>query len=266
MIRISLQYAILLILFILLSIGAQSCTETSSDHKESQEVLIYDGHYDNFLQYWKENTEDEIHRDKSASMHRHLHIRLHQDTLNSELAHLELYEGRNNKTQVLVRKIKTQWSEGRLVSDSLELELKGDTVIAHALYDIDTSSPYIFLKCRYFSGWLQYPMPDNPDSIYFQADLKMHDQGGMVELDIEGIDYTAELTQLQFAHTIDLMKLAIYEEPLNQVGINSRSISYTWTSPEAKRLGINLRKIISGWTLIEENYINSNTMKNEKEN
>jgi len=111
-----------------------------------------------------------------------------------------------------------------------------------------------------FSGWIQYPMSEFSDSIYANRDLVIHDQGGMAELQLNGVDYTVELTQLQFAKTIHIMKLAVYDMPIDSVGINSKSISYTWTTPEAKRLGINLRKVISGWTFIEPGYVNSNNL------
>jgi len=88
----------------------------------------------------------------------------------------------------------------------------------------------------------------------------------MADIDFEGKRYTAELTQLLFGQKLAIMKLAIYDMPLDSVEINSRSISYTWLNPEAKRSGINLRKVTSGWTLIEPGYINSdNTEFSKKE-
>ena len=123
------------------------------------------------------------------------------------------------------------------------------------------------MKCRFFSGWIQYPLPDIPDSTFMMRNLKIHDQGGMQQLflaDGTPIDYTIELTQLVYGKRISIMKLAIYDMPKDSVDYNSRSISYTWTNPEAKRIGVNLRKIGSGLTLIEPNYMNSNNTKFKK--
>ena len=94
----------------------------------------------------------------------------------------------------------------------------------------------------------------------------MHDQGDRIQLQFpDGSlgEYTVELTQLVYGKKIAIMKLAVYDLPASKLEINSRSISYTWTNPEAKRIGINLRKIVSGWTLIEPGYLNSNNMRKE---
>jgi len=123
----------------------------------------------------------------------------------------------------------------------------------------------VFRPCRYFSGWIQYPPDINePEELYSLRNLEIHDQGGYVELDVDGVDYTVELTQLIYADTLRIMKLAVYDMPLAEVDINSRSICYTWTQPDAKRLGINIRKVLSGWTLIEPGYVSSNNNLNKK--
>ncbi len=126
--------------------------------------------------------------------------------------------------------------------------------------------PYRMLRCRFFSGWIEYPLPENPDSTFRMGNLKLHDQGGIIQLTLEDgtkSDYSVELTQLVYGKQIAIMKLAVYQEPFENIDYNSRAISYAWTSPEAKRLGINLRKIVSGWTLIEPGFINSNNMNQE---
>ena len=126
--------------------------------------------------------------------------------------------------------------------------------------------PYQFLRCRYFSGWIQYPEDlNNPDELTDVRGLTLHDQGDVAGVIINGQNYCVELTQLVYAHTISIMKLAVYDESPTQLGINSRAISYTWTNPEAKRLGINLRNIISGWTYIEPGYLSSNNMTRSEE-
>ncbi len=229
------------------------------------------GDYDNFLQYWKENTNDNRHRDTISETHEHIHIKIEAvDSVGNE-ANVSYYKDRNNKEYSLTEKwhfekeqngswqIKREGKADITLSKSESgwssdyFNIRGDTLLINHPSHTDKFSrdPYKLIRCRYFSGWLQFPIPDIPDSTYFQSNLRIHDQGGMVELDIPDADYTAELTQLEYGHRIKLMKLAIYDISLEEVGINSRSISYTWTSPDAKRLGINLRKVVSGWTLVE---------------
>jgi len=145
-----------------------------------------------------------------------------------------------------------------------KIQLNGDTLTwigGHPLLENEAGEDYQFQRCRFFSGWIQYPLPDIPDSTYRQANLRIHDQGDLVQLKLPNgtvENYTIELTQLVYGKTIAIMKLAVYDQAASEVAFNSRSISYTWTSPKAKRIGINLRKIVSGWTLIEPGYINSN--------
>lgn len=145
-----------------------------------------------------------------------------------------------------------------------KLVLEGDTLYMQGagLFG-ETDLPYRMLKCRFFSGWVEYPLPEDPDSTYRMGNLRLHDQGGIVQLklgDGTPTDYSVELTQLVYGKRISIMKLAVYQEPFEDIHYNSRAISYTWSNPEAKRLGINIRKIVSGWTLIEPGYVNSDNM------
>ena len=224
------------------------------------------GSFDNFQQYWKENTEEEIHKSKSGDIHRHLHIKVSKKG-ERELK-ISIYEGRNNEKHlsehyVFLDDPKTQIDSNRIATSEGELTLENDVLGVNGFgIDIDGMiESYQLMRCRYFSGWIEYPNPEDDTDVYRIGNLSLHDQGGAIQLDLEGIEYTVELTQLVFAHTIKIMKLAIYDLPMSQLEINSKAISYTWTTPEAKRLGINLRKIISGWTFIEEGMVNSDTMK-----
>ena len=229
-------------------------------------MINISGQYNNFQQYWGENTDDEIHKSESENRHRHFHlsIKLSED---SDYYYLDLYEGRNEAIKLS--------TDRKITVDQILITEKGFKSIDQSIVcedgvlflyqwteiDIRRGEPYIMKSCRYFSGWIQYP-PDisAPDDLYDQRELVLHDQGAMVELDVEGLDYTIELTQLVYGHTIHIMKLAIYDLPLSQVDINSKAISYTWVNPDATRVGINLRKVITGWTLMEEGYINSNNL------
>lgn len=240
-------------------------------------TLFNGNHFDNFQQYWKEQNDDELHKDKSGQKHQHIHVKcsVHKDSKNK--LQFDFYTGRNNtqklhtvvmfitqngvelngqNKQITFTEHGFEFSDGSLIMEHNIMHLKG-----FGINSAPTNTPYVLQKCRYFSGWIQYP-PElkDPDTLYSLRDLEMHDQGGMVALDVEGIDYTAELTQLVYAHSIEIMKLAIYDLPMKEVDINSKAIAYTWCNPDATRIGINIRKAISGWTLIEPNYKNSNNL------
>jgi len=260
-------------------------TENNSETFQSPSEFLK-GDFDNFQQYWKQNTEDAQHKDQSNDRHEHVHIKfISADTISNRY-NVEFYTERNNRNKIGSQnwqfqnendnwtltidedsEIKLSVSEDGFKSEDGLIHISGDTLQISDIPFLNqqTEASYKLVRCRYFDGWLQYPMPDISDSTYSLRNLQIHDQGGMVELDLPNVDYTAELTQLVFAHKIRIMKLAIYDVPMSEVGINSKSISYTWTNPEAKRIGINLRKLISGWTLIEEGYVNSTNL-NKKSN
>lgn len=222
------------------------------------------GEYNNFQQYWQENTEEEMHRVVASHPHEHRHL----ECLKTEEANkllVKLYAGRAKENLISEQTLKFRNNE--LASDSPGFfKLKdGDIYLSGFGFLEDClEAPYVFKPCRYFSGWIQYP-PDikDPDELYSLRDLEIHDQGGYAELDVEGVDYTVELTQLVYAKTLRIMKLAIYDIPKSEVGINSKAISYAWVEPDAKRIGINVRKVLSGWTFIEPGYISSNNNLNK---
>lgn len=237
-----------------------------------------EGDYNNFQQYWKENTDDEIHRDTSGNVHKHLHVTIRAISTGEQLYEVTYAEGRLNPKTILQQEWQLKdviiiidqqakaikFTEDGFKTDDGEIEFSNAQLhLSPALLQLDgTNSPYSLRTCRYFSGWIQYPPDVNiPDELFSLRDLIIHDQGGLAEIEIDEQIYTVELTQLVFAHTIFIMKLAIYKESTAELGINSKAISYTWTNPEATRIGINLRHIISGWTLIEPGFINSNNLK-----
>ena len=240
------------IFFALCGFSTLSCqVQTTSTSSSSNVQVSPVGEWDNFQQVWLENTDTDMHRVKVEKKHRHYHLSIDSLADTPDSLSITFSAGRNGQEKL-----------GSAIVALDQIRHKQDTLWVDQIAMLDENpSDYRFLKCRTFSGWLQYPMPGFPDSTYFQRNLELHDQGGMVELDIEGVDYTVELTQLAYAKTIKIMKLAVYEMPMDSIGINSYAVSYTWTNPEAKRLGINLRKIVSGWTLIEPGYINSNNLK-----
>lgn len=253
--KMKTEIKILSTIFILA--GVVSCKENIKKVEETaQEQSTIVGKWDNFQQYWLENTETDIHRVETDDKHRHLSLKIEET--NSGKLNVEIREGRNGKT--LVEKI--TWEDALLGYDVLKIE--GDTLLLGGNAPFKNKDPYKFIRTRKFSGWIEVPMPQYTDSIYRQRNLEIGDQGGMAELNVEGIQYTAELTQLLFGHKLAIMKLAIYDIPLDSVQINSRSISYTWLNPEAKRTGINLRKVTSGWTFIEPGFINSDNTKFDK--
>lgn len=223
------------------------------------------GSYDNFLQYWKENTEEDQHGTKVDIKHRHLHIKFAN-------GQVEVYEGRNNTTFIEKSDYIIDNYSGKLFgingafSDDERPESDNYIYLKNGILEIkgfkhfDNPLPYILKSCRYFAGWIMNLLPDT-EAEYNRLDhLIMHDQGGMSELVYQDKVYIVELTQLEFAHTIKVFKLAFYDTPLSKVGINSKAFAYSWVNPEARRIGMNLRYVQSGWTMIEEGYVNSDNL------
>ncbi len=239
--------------------GLISCNTSVEKSKEvilDQKQKIFIGEWDNFQQYWLENTAESKHRVETDDKHRHFSLRISEKENSSFL--VALHEGRNGKH--LVEEM--TFSEVDLSSSDFKIDK--DTLWIGNRKQFKNKDPYKFVRVRKFSGWIEYPMESESNGVYHQGNLEIHDQGGMVELDVEGVDYTVELTQLLFAKKLAIMKLAIYDIPMDSVGINSRSISYTWSNPDSKRIGINLRKVVSGWTFIEPGYINSDNTNFKK--
>lgn len=235
--------------FLILFIACKENNTIQTPISKTLQDVAFEGNWDNFQQYWLENTETTIHRMETDDNHRHFSIKI--KTTENDTFLLELREGRNAEHFVATKKLtKTDLSGPDFKIDGDTLYVKGDS-------HFKNKDPYRFVRTRKFSGWIEVPLPQYKDSIFRKSNLEIHDQGGMAELQIDGIEYTVELTQLLFGQKLPIMKLAIYDMPLDSVQINSRSISYAWLNPKAKRTGINLRKVVSGWTLVEPGYINS---------
>ncbi len=234
-----------------------------------------EGSYNNFLQFWKENTEEVLHREQVKSPHPNIHLAIKKKGVDNYI--LTTSEGRdeNNKIaeHLLTKNGDNFFMDGaELIYDPESFSLKsehGEIIISndaihwkgYSLSDFDCTDYYILKKSRLFSGWIQYP-PDieKPDDLIDLRDLNIHDQGGIVEFNHESTYYTVELVQLVYAHSIEIMKLAIYDCPTSALTIHRKAISYTWVNPSASRIGLNLRNIITGWTLKEPGYINSNNL------
>lgn len=249
-----MKKTVTLFVLILLVFSCKETKKTAPIAQIEEQTLV--GNWDNFQQYWLENTETDIHRTETDDKHRHLSLRVEEG--NEGDFSVELREGRNG--QHLVEKMTLTDAD----LSGPDFRMDGDTLFVSGRKQFENKDPYKFIRNQKFSGWIEVPLPQYGDSIYRESNLEIGDQGGMVELNIEGVQYTAELTQLLFGQKLAIMKLAIYDMPMDSVGINSRSISYTWLNPEAKRIGINLRKVTSGWTFIEPGFINSDNTKFDK--
>lgn len=292
------SYGILGIIFILIS-----CKEIPQETPPAIQVDILEaivGEYDNFQQCWQENTQEGIHKVEIQEKHKHIHTVIRK-TETPDWLYIRHSEGRDSSKVMQesgwhISRLDRQWEVKEYDwSDELtslselpkpqrqfqwnqsgagftsnigeELwEIRGDTLFVQDAQEnlFSNKEPYRLLRCRFFSGWIEYPLPAIPDSMYRMGNLRIHDQGGIVQLVLgDGIknDYSVELTQLVYGRQLSIMKLAIYQEPFEDIHYNSRSISYTWTTPIAKRIGINLRKVSSGWTFIEPGFVSSNNMK-----
>ncbi len=273
-------------------LGLFFCASLSAQNTSDLFASYLRGEWDNFQQCWLENTETESHRIATAYPHRHLHSVFTPDSSTGlSQWRVEHYEGRQQRLLARYTMHLSEHSNGQLQTDfwpatpdsspdarpfsirwtlangiflgqqkqrhSLYV-LKKDTLLLldEDLFQQPDSTPYRLLKCRFFRGWIQYPMEHiHKDSVYFYSGLTLHDQGGTAQLQFSDKtlgEYTVELTQLVHSRRTPILKLAIYTEPPEQLHWNSRAVAYSWADPAARRIGVNIRKVVSGWTLISE--------------
>lgn len=263
-------------------------------------ITFLNGEFDNFQQAWQENTEEDIHRVEVAEKHRHVHTIFEKhstSSVNNMHFVLNHYENRNSRdivdqhylsivynpeentlisefknakfpTEIITWELEEESIKGTASNNNTSLFLEGNQLIINQKEGFfQNSAPYKMIKCRFFSGFIEIPNPENPDVMIRMGDLKLHDQGDMVQFAYEDGTkgaFIVELTQLVFAKRLAIMKLGIYEELIEDIHYSSRAMSYTWTNPDAKRIGINLRKMLTGWTYIEPGFVSSNNMDLEK--
>jgi len=259
-----------------------------------------EGSFDNFQQAWQENTVEEIHRIEVEQKHRHLHTiikKLADSGEQESLFSLVHFENRNKEKSVgkhelnlrynseknqVTSELKNEFPSGEILfwqeekgvisakseNGNTKIEIINNQMLIHQKEGFfNNPTAYKMIKCRFFSGFIEIPNPDNPDTMIRMGDLKLHDQGDMVQFvyeDGKKGKFIVELTQLIFAKRLAIMKLGIYDEPLEDIHYSSKAMSYTWTNPDAKRIGINLRKMLTGWTYIEPGFVSSNNMDLDK--
>lgn len=226
------------------------------------------GEWDNFRRCWMENEETENHRLPTAHPHRYLHSVFERDkAAGPRVWRVEHYEGNRRRllvcyamylkelpdgqwqtdfsalhtgasSQAIPAPIRWRLAEDAFISQSLDgtssFILKKDTfwLLDKGLFDQPDNVPYRLLKCRFFHGWIQYPMNHiRPDNVYFFAGPTLHDQGDVAQLRLsDGAtgEYTAELTKLVHSRRTPIMKLAIYTALPEQLHWNSRAVAYAW--------------------------------------
>jgi hypothetical protein len=252
-----------------------------------QHLLV--GDFDNFQQVWQQNTDTPAHVVMTDHPHRLLHsvVRLSETEANALVAthytnrdvtqvistELYVFDGLSMRIFELNNSESSTDYTSVSASETVIWKQNGDlwhgqgtsrryVLTANGLEAIDTQTNGLFyntgkenfrlLRCRFFMGWIEIPHPNDVTQIYRFPNLRLHDQGDKVQLQMPDGSlgkYTIELTQLVFGHTIFIMKLAVYELNSTDVSYNSHSVAYTWTNPDAQRIGINLRYILTGWTL-----------------
>jgi len=104
-------------------------------------------------------------------------------------------------------------------------------------------------RARTFEGWTAIlksgatdsATQDAPADAYAgQTKLQIHDQGELVKINDK---YSVQLAQLTYKTGIKVLKLGVIDNT------SGKTVSYTWTNPEAERIGINLRWLQAGFTL-----------------
>lgn len=263
-------------------------------------IAFFDGAFDNFQQAWQENTEEDLHRVEVEQKHRHIHtifekhssstsndihyVLTHYENRNKEVKAGQHYlsvayddatqklisefKGANSPTETIIWRLKNESIEGVSTSDNTIFNVTDNQLFIQQKEGFfENPFPYKMIKCRFFSGFIEIPNPDNPDTMIRMGDLTLHDQGDMVQFTYEDGqkgEFIVELTQLVFAKRLSIMKLGVYDESMENIHYSSKAMSYTWTNPDAKRIGINLRKMLTGWTFIEPGFVSSNNMDLDK--
>ena len=218
------------------------------------------GTYSSFQQAWQEHAPQEVHRVPSASPHGCLEV-IVQDggevrvvaDRQREVAR-EAWEARAGG---IVLPPGSMFTSVEVTPDGLAATVQDG--------EWANRQPYRLLRARPFRGWIEVPEggpydPEvGPDTVYRRtASLRLHDQGGLAETaDAHGQVQTVELTQLVYARSLRILKLAVYAVPAREVTYDSHAVAYTWTEPDARRIGINLRDVVSGWTLDAPGLANS---------
>ncbi len=257
-------------------------------------VNMITGEWNNFQQCWLENTSTDIHRVDAKEKHKHIHsVYRHMGGTSSWIvSHYEkgdtsillgkrwMNAVEDKVNQSIICRVYKFDGEGKVDSGKIHEEIiwkfhdgkyfgtvRGESgtsfilsndalhILNNGLFKHSFQEAYRQIKCRFFSGWIQYPMDHiKKDSVFFYSGLKLHDQGGAIQLTFpDGSlgEYTVELTQLVHSRKTYIMKLAVYAMDKKYLDWNSHSEAYSWAEVGAKRLGINIRKVVSGWTLIE---------------
>ncbi len=106
-------------------------------------------------------------------------------------------------------------------------------------------------KVRWFTGWSAIVKTDEPkmamqdfprEAYNGNRNLMIHDQGHTIKVSDK---YSIQLAKLKYSETLEVMTLKVIDNA------SGKTISYSWTNPEAERIGINLRWLQAGLTLKE---------------
>tara|TARA_R110002110_G_scaffold415765_3_gene655263 strand:- start:26833 stop:27813 length:981 start_codon:yes stop_codon:yes gene_type:complete len=141
----------------------------------------------------------------------------------------------------------------RLTSNEIWIADKATDAQGNYIFGADT--PHKNRKVQRFSGWMGVKKSSvdpeyQGDEMFFNGDISIHNEGGIVALvDDEGspTGYSIQLARLTYQNTrTAILKLGIIEDATN------KTLVYTWGEPDATRLGINLRWFQVGLTAVDE--------------
>ena len=117
------------------SIFLFSCTSENNIafvESKKNDLSILVGDFNNFQQFWLENTEDELHREKVNQKHEHIHLKIKSTSVESSFD-LEMYTGRKND-QLLGKKTinfaQDSFTTEKGILKSLDgtIKIRGDTL------------------------------------------------------------------------------------------------------------------------------------------
>jgi len=115
----------------------------------------------------------------------------------------------------------------------------------HYVYGNKASVPHKNLRAQLFKCWVS-PKKEN-DEYGFYNNVSLHDQGGRVWIEGDGHDRVGlKLRNVVWPIGQNRNSLVLYAYRGEE---EDEAISYTWTSPDAKRIALNLRWIQVSCTL-----------------
>ena len=239
-------------------------TKPSAGPTKGISITKINGEYNNHQQYWMEKSIN------AQKKHDHFHIQFDTIEGNKNARIMKIFHEKENSKPIASQTLEIKKNEKGILELILDgknnstlsktsngfksedgfLQLSGDTLRLSQIAGIGNPSPFIFIKCRYFSGSLEYSSPSKPDSLISLKNLKLHDQGDKTKFYIDKKEHTIQLSQISSDNKKSRMNMAIYKLPMDSLSSGSTPLSESWTSPKATQIGLHTKNLKSEWSLV----------------